>query len=211
VIEGASAAESAESTAGELWSLCRTLFVYTTNPLSPIVLSPSELSSLFTPFDLKRIDSYSNNMLDYHVILDLLPSLASLFFTRRFGPDTSLAAAQQAILLALGLQRKTIEDVERELNIPVNQGLALFVKILRKFSRHLHDLQKKAVGVDVPEQEPTIRRNVAAGEDSATVGTSDWKPMKNTVEEDLEEVVDEETKRARTIQRELIDSMDLTQ
>ena len=210
VIEGASAAESAESATGK-HSLSRSLSIYSANPPSPLVLSPSELSSLFTPFDLKRIDSYSNNMLDYHVILDLLPSLASLFFTRRFGPDTSLAAAQQAILLALGLQRKTIEDVERELNIPVNQGLALFVKILRKFSRHLHDLQKKAVGVDVPEQEPTIRRNVAAGEDSATVGTSDWKPMKNTVEEDLEEVVDEETKRARTMQRELIDSMDLTQ
>jgi hypothetical protein len=43
------------------------------------------------------------------------------------------------------------------------------------------------------------------------VGTSDWKPMKTTVEEDLEEVVDEETKRARAMQRELIDSMDLSQ
>ena len=179
-------------------------------PFSFVVLAPSELGNLFTPFDLKRIDSYSNNMLDYHVILDLLPSLASIFFTRRFGPDTTLAAAQQAILLALGLQRKTIEDVERELNIPVNQGLALFVKIMRKFSRHLHDLQKKAVGADVPELEPTVRRNVAEG-DSDAVGTSDWKPMKTTVEEDLEEVVDEETKRARAMQLELIDSMDLSQ
>jgi N-acetyltransferase 10 len=176
-----------------------------------VVLAPSELSGLLTPFDLKRIDSYSNNMLDYHVILDLLPSLASLFFTRRLGPDVTLAAAQQAILLALGLQRKTIEDVEKELSVPVNQGLALFVKIMRKFSKHLHELQKKAVGADVPEQEPVVKRNVAVGEESEAAGTSDWKPMKTTVEEDLEEVVDEETRRKKQMQRELIDSMDLSQ
>ena len=66
---------------------------------------------LLTPFDLKRLESYANNALDYHVILDLLPTVATLYFDRRLG-DVRLHAVQSGILLALGLQRKSIEDVE---------------------------------------------------------------------------------------------------
>jgi N-acetyltransferase 10 len=67
---------------------------------------------LLTPFDLKRLESYANNMLDYHVILDLLPTVASLHFQKRLGEDVRLSAVQCAILLALGLQRKAVEEVE---------------------------------------------------------------------------------------------------
>lgn len=74
-------------------------------------LGPAELAFAMTPFDLKRLESYANNMLDYHVILDLLPAVAGFYFERRLG-DVRLSAVQSSILLALGLQRKTIEDVE---------------------------------------------------------------------------------------------------
>ena len=75
-------------------------------------LGSSELAFLLSPFDLKRLESYANNMLDYHVILDLMPTVASLFFEKRFGPDVHLSDVQSSILLALGAQRKTIEEVE---------------------------------------------------------------------------------------------------
>ena len=75
-------------------------------------LNSQELGILLTPFDLKRLESYANNMLDYHVILDLLPTIASLFFQRRLGEEVRLTPVQSSILLALGMQRKTIEDVE---------------------------------------------------------------------------------------------------
>lgn len=68
-----------------------------------------------TPFDLKRLESYANNSLDYHVILDLLPTVASLYFEKRLDADIRLSAVQSSILLALGLQRKTIEEVEASL------------------------------------------------------------------------------------------------
>ena len=67
---------------------------------------------LLTPFDLKRLESYANNALDYHVVLDLIPTIAALYFDRRLGPDVRLSAVQSAILLGLGLQRKTLEDLE---------------------------------------------------------------------------------------------------
>lgn len=67
---------------------------------------------MLSPFDLKRLESYANNMLDYHVILDLLPTIAQLYFEKRLGSELRLSAVQSSILLALGLQRKTVEDVE---------------------------------------------------------------------------------------------------
>jgi N-acetyltransferase 10 len=75
-------------------------------------LTSSELSLLLTPFDLKRLESYANNMLDYHVILDLLPTVASLYFQKRLGDEIRLSAVQSSILLAIGLQRKSVEEVE---------------------------------------------------------------------------------------------------
>lgn len=84
--------------------------------------SSQELGILLTPFDLKRLESYANNMLDYHVILDLMPTVANLYFQKRLGSDKGegqnaegpvrLTAVQSSILLALGLQRKTVDEVE---------------------------------------------------------------------------------------------------
>lgn len=51
-------------------------------------------------------------MLDYHVVLDTLPTIASLYFEKRLGPEVKLSAVQSSILLAIGLQRKTVEEVE---------------------------------------------------------------------------------------------------
>ena len=65
-----------------------------------------------TPFDLKRLDSYANNMVDYHVVLDLLPCVSDLYFDKRLGNDVNLSAVQASILLGMGLQRKSIEEVE---------------------------------------------------------------------------------------------------
>lgn len=103
-------------------------------------ITKPDLDALFSPFDLARLDSYANNLLDYHVILDLLPSLAHLYFTGRLKLppcNVSLSGVQQSILLAIGLQRKDLSDVEKELNLPSNQLLAMFVKVVRKISTAL--------------------------------------------------------------------------
>jgi len=56
----------------------------------PRALSRAELGELLSPFDLKRLESYANNMLDYHVVLDLVPRLAMLYFTERLKSDIKL-------------------------------------------------------------------------------------------------------------------------
>lgn len=51
-------------------------------------------------------------MLDYHVILDLLPRLTELYFSGKFNKDTRLSGVQSSIMLSLGLQRKSVEEIE---------------------------------------------------------------------------------------------------
>ncbi|CAE6447167.1 unnamed protein product [Rhizoctonia solani] len=161
----------------------------------------TELNFLLTPFDLKRLEAYANSLIDYHVVLDLLPTLAALYFGKRLGPDMKLNAIQSSIMLSLGLQRKTIEEVETELDIPVNQALALFVKAVRKICTQLQNLHKEALGAEIPTQ-PTKLTTRSDG--------TDWKPLAQTVQEELQEAGDEATHELRTKQREMIDALDLT-
>lgn len=54
-----------------------------------------------TSYDMKRLEMYSNNLVDYHLIMDLLPTLARFQFLNLMG-DTHLSPVQsvsQNILL----------------------------------------------------------------------------------------------------------------
>ncbi|ERF70144.1 hypothetical protein EPUS_00331 [Endocarpon pusillum Z07020] len=113
-------------------------------------LTVSDLEAAFSPFDLARLDSYANNMLDYHVILDLLPQIAMFYFTGRLRTSVNLSGVQQAILLAIGLQRKVLEDVEHELGVLASQLLAMFVKVVRKVSNCFRALKEDAVAETLP-------------------------------------------------------------
>ena len=83
-------------------------------------LTKEQLDLLLSPFDLKRLDSYANNLLDYHVIVDMLPLISQLF--SKTGQDISLSSVQSAILLAIGLQHKDMDQIAKELNLPTNHG-----------------------------------------------------------------------------------------
>ncbi len=69
-------------------------------------LTADELKNMISPYDMKRLELYSNNMADYHLITDLLPTLARLFFIFRNIDGLHLSALQQAILVGIGLQCK---------------------------------------------------------------------------------------------------------
>uniref|UniRef100_A0A8C9EKT4 RNA cytidine acetyltransferase n=1 Tax=Pavo cristatus TaxID=9049 RepID=A0A8C9EKT4_PAVCR len=56
-------------------------------------ISRAELESAFIPYDLKRLEMYSRNMVDYHLIMDMVPTIARMFFLNQLG-DISLSAAQ---------------------------------------------------------------------------------------------------------------------
>jgi N-acetyltransferase 10 len=106
-------------------------------------LGMQELKAFFDDYDLKRLQSYAHNLVDYHMVLDLLPSVARLFFLNRV--NTSLSFTQAAILLAMGLQHKDVTSLEAELGLPSNQILAQFNKAVRKISTCFSSLHEKEV------------------------------------------------------------------
>ncbi|EXJ88610.1 tRNA(Met) cytidine acetyltransferase [Capronia coronata CBS 617.96] len=173
-------------------------------------LTKHDLDSLFSPFDLARLESYANNMLDYHVILDMMPAIAYLYFTGRLKLppcNVSLSGVQQSILLAIGLQRKDLSDVERELNLPSNQLLAMFVKVVRKVSTAFRAVISGAVEESLSEKKDAELNSAAEPRTSSRVvppRTVDADVNGNDDEVNME--VDPELKEK---QRALIDALPL--
>ncbi|KAF5316779.1 hypothetical protein D9619_006522 [Psilocybe cf. subviscida] len=97
----------------------------------------------FTPFDLKRLESYANNMLDYHVILDLLPTITNIIFQQRLSSSSRTGDPQDGAVWLSALRSSIL--LARELDIPASQALALFAKLLRKVSKRLIDIRKAVI------------------------------------------------------------------
>jgi N-acetyltransferase 10 len=178
----------------------------------PAPLSKIELDALLSPFDLKRLESYASNMLDYHVVLDLIPTLATLYFTGRLKPAVKLTGVQSSILLAVGLQRKDLSAVESELSLPSSQLLAMFIKIMRKMSSHFSSLVTSAIEAGLPHRDSigVSRANASGALDDEKVDER-FAPLETGLEEELEEGGDEALKALREKQRELINSLPLDQ
>ncbi|KJK79600.1 hypothetical protein H634G_05192 [Metarhizium anisopliae BRIP 53293] len=176
-------------------------------------LVKADLDRQFSPFDLKRLESYANNMLDYHVILDMMPIIATLYFTGRLKKSISLSSVQQCILLGIGLQHKDTETLAQELNnMPSSQLLAMFIKILRKVTSHFGTLVSSSVEAELPRASNlgVTRENASSAHDDEIVDDR-FVPLTTSLDDELEEGGDEALKALRQKQRELIDSLPLDQ
>ncbi|KAF2096667.1 putative nucleolar ATPase Kre33 [Rhizodiscina lignyota] len=175
-------------------------------------LRKQELDKMFSPFDLKRLDSYANNMLDWHVILDMMPTIAEMYFTGRIKDENgvNLSGVQTALLLAVGLQRKGLEDVEKELGVQNSQLLAMFVKVLRKVAHHFRAIVEGAVQEDMP------KRLVEDGEeDDAHANQGEeaseqrFRPLEQSLDEELADAGDEFKRAEKERMRDMINSLPL--
>ncbi|XP_077599243.1 RNA cytidine acetyltransferase [Stigmatopora nigra] len=147
-------------------------------------LSASELAVYFSPYDLKRLELYSRSMVDYHLIMDLVPTLARLFFLKQLG-NVSLSAAQCAMLLGVGLQHKTVGQLEKEVDLPSTQLMGLFNRLVRKFVQVFTSIQEQAIEADM-----------------ATAKDVDMEPTVQSLKDDLNEAAKEfEEKHKREIEK----------
>ena len=77
------------------------------------------------------------------MIRDLIPSISKLYFLKTLSEETRLSREQAGLLLGLGLQFKEINPVIKELDIPVNQGLALLAKSVKRISKCIRTIYEK--------------------------------------------------------------------
>jgi N-acetyltransferase 10 len=175
-------------------------------------LTKAELDLLLSPYDLKRLESYCNGLLDYHTILDLVPRLARLYFSGKLRQSIKLSGVQQAILLAIGLQRKDMDAVAQELTLQNSQMLAMFTKITKKMFSHLNSLVSGAIEATMPRADAigVSVENASGVHEDEKIDTR-FAPLETSLEDELEEGGDEAMKAIREKQRELINSLPLTQ
>ncbi|KUJ24104.1 DUF699-domain-containing protein [Mollisia scopiformis] len=181
----------------------------------PPPFSKDELDRLMSPYDLKRLESYANNMLDYHVILDLVPRISMAYFTGPIKYSVKLTGVQEAILLAIGLQCKEFSSIEQEQelsSVQASQLLAMFIKIMRKMSSYFGSLVSSAHEADMPARDTIgVSRADASGAHDDEIIDERFVALETGLEEELEEGGDEALKALREKQRELIDALPLDQ
>jgi N-acetyltransferase 10 len=105
-----------------------------------------DINEFFTAYDMKRLHAYAQELVDYHLITDLLPALARFYFldryeqknyliveltSGRFG-SAKVAPTQAQILIAMGLQYKTIEETSVCCILSHLFDLTLFLSLHRK-------------------------------------------------------------------------------
>uniref|UniRef100_A0A673HMB4 RNA cytidine acetyltransferase n=1 Tax=Sinocyclocheilus rhinocerous TaxID=307959 RepID=A0A673HMB4_9TELE len=123
-------------------------------------LTSAELAATFTPYDLKRLEMYSRNMVDYHLIMDMIPVVARMYFLKQLG-DITLSVAQCALLLGIGFQHKSVDELEKEIELPGSQLMGLFNRVIRKGVQFFNILQENAVEAEMVatkdiSMEPTV-------------------------------------------------------
>ncbi|KAL4224487.1 N-acetyltransferase 10 [Mactra antiquata] len=139
-------------------------------------LSMTELENYLTRYDIKRLELYSQNMVDYHLIMDLVPTIARIYFLDIV--DVHLSIVQCGLLLGLGLQHKTVDDLCKQLDLPSIQLLGLFNKIIRKMVQAFNTILEKNVEKDMIERQDI-----------------NMKPVEMSLEDDLTQAAEEVTKK----------------
>ncbi|KAK4264833.1 hypothetical protein QN277_025957 [Acacia crassicarpa] len=130
-----------------------------------------------SPHDMKRLEAYVDNLVDFHLILDFVPILAHLYFQEKI--RVSLSYVQASVLLCIGLQNQNISYIEAQTKLERQQILSLFIKVMKKFYKYLHGLESK----EIESTLPTLREIVM--EPHSVSVDEDLKNAAKQVEEEM--------------------------
>lgn len=157
--------------------------------------------------------------------MDLLPKLAQYYFMNRLqrraeivseSSVVKLSAVQSAIIAGVGLQKKTIDELQKDLDIPVSQILALLGKSVRKASGFLNSIVEKGIEIEMTEandkaKEELYKTYKEQGNNAKDLDNEEqWDPLSKSLNDDLDEAGNEELKNYQEKQREIINTIDLS-
>ncbi|ETN81931.1 putative ATPase DUF699 [Necator americanus] len=184
-----------------------------------LVINREQLSMFLSNVDLKRLSEFARNLVDHHMITDLLPTISKLYFEERlkqeaiakinvvktvliFASKVKLPTAQAAVLLGLGLQHKSAETVQEELDLPQSQVLAFHSKTIRKLSDEFDAMCMDSLRELIPDKS----RDIDKDEQSAVV--SRLKPLAESLEDELNKAADEIRERQLRDKKALLEEID---
>ncbi|XP_037426030.1 RNA cytidine acetyltransferase 1-like isoform X2 [Triticum dicoccoides] len=143
------------------------------------------LRDVLSPHDMKRLEAYSNNLVDYHLILDLVPILAHEYFSEKL--PVTLHGAQASVLFCMGLQDKDIGATKEELGIEREQVLSNFIKTMKKLYGYLNNTAGKEIEATLPRL-----KEIEA-------------PLSRSMDEDLDEAAQEVKEKRRVADEAAVD------
>ncbi|XP_034692554.1 RNA cytidine acetyltransferase 1 [Vitis riparia] len=108
----------------------------------------TSLNGIFSPHDMKRLEAYTNNLADFHMILDLVPILVHQYYQEKL--PVTLSYAQASVLLCIGLQNQNISYIEGEIKLERQQILSLFIKSMKKLYKYLYGIASKEIESTLP-------------------------------------------------------------
>lgn len=113
------------------------------SPDSHNPVTPTQLRFFLNEKDLGRLLLYARNLVDYHMVKDLMPVLSQMYFMRQLPASTHLSHLMEVILVGVGLQNHTIDQLAEELKLPGDQVLSVFNKVVRKIGGVLQEIHNK--------------------------------------------------------------------
>jgi N-acetyltransferase 10 len=57
-------------------------------------MTKNEADRSFNAYDIKRLEMYAQNLVDYHLVIDLVPEIARLYFINKLGDEFNLSLVQ---------------------------------------------------------------------------------------------------------------------
>ncbi|KMT08634.1 hypothetical protein BVRB_6g139110 [Beta vulgaris subsp. vulgaris] len=106
------------------------------------------IQEYISPHDMKRLQAYTDNLADFHLILDLVPVISHLYFQERV--PVTMSYAQASVLLCIGLQNQNISYIEGQMKLERQQILSLFIKVMKKFHKYLYGVASKEIESTLP-------------------------------------------------------------
>ncbi|XXQ37679.1 RNA cytidine acetyltransferase [Plasmodiophora brassicae] len=165
------------------------------------VIDVVQLKRAFSQFDLRRLEAYSKSLVDYHLILDLIPCIARMLFQDQMGPTVRLSFTQAALALGIGLQFKSVSEMQAELEIESNQILALLNKLIRKVVAFFNSLLEG-------EARAAIQSEMASAPPRAPLPSG---PVRQSLSKDLAEGARETHVMLYAKQQALLESTNLAE
>ncbi|KAH8323887.1 hypothetical protein KR067_009594 [Drosophila pandora] len=147
------------------------------------VLDKATLDAFFLPHDLQRLESYARQQSEFRLILDLLSDIAQLYFQGRI-EGLQLDLVQQGVLLALGIQGKTVDALGSELNMPGNQLLAKFFDAMKRCNQCFRSVLEQHIEGGMLREE-----NLSKGEE--------LQPLSLSLDQELDQTANKLSKQQR--------------
>lgn len=110
--------------------------------------SSSQFVKRIDPYDMRRLESYTNNLSGFDMIYDLVGKVVRQYFKEMI--PVSLSYAQSSVLLCIGLQKKSISYVEGEMKLERQQIMSLFIKAMKKLYKYIHGIAANEIESTLP-------------------------------------------------------------